>query len=1011
MKEKIFNEQKKQFSRFLDSLRNAFLLDTVELDAECFHSAEPVPYKDRLKLEGKRVFVGDIYARKWENAWFHLSCGIKDEWIGKPVWVRLNLGGETLIVDGSGVPVFGLTSHSVYDQYYTKEYYKITDKAEQGGKIDFWCEVAANGLFGEDDKSPKGICIEMSAGIFDEEMFQLFADVNVLTSLFNSYTKPCARKKQIATALAKAEAVFADDPANAAAAREELKGQFAFKATDSELTSTTIGHAHIDVGWLWPVRESIRKSARTFSSQIANIEKYPEYIFGASQPQLYAFVKEHYPELFDKIKAQVKAGRWECQGGMWVEADCNITSGESMIRQFIHGKNFFMDEFGVDVKNLWIPDVFGYSAAMPQIIKKCGCDYFLTQKISWSQFNKFPYNTFMWQGIDGSKVLTHFPPEDTYNAEVTPAGLIKARDNFNESDILPEFMTLAGIGDGGGGPTMRYLENARRCADMEGVPKVKFGTAAAFFDRIKEYIPQLPSWVGELYLELHRGTLTTQSRTKRGNRKCEQLLAAVEFVYSCLPADKYPAKELDKMWKTLLCNQFHDIIPGSSVRQVYTVTEQEYADIIAVCEKLLIDAGKLISTGSNTLTLLNTLSYDIEQVIPLPENWNGCEVFDQNGTKISTQHDADKSYILVKIPACSSAVIVKGEKCCAIEEVSNQNLVLENDLVRYEFDRNAQLISAFDKESNRMLISGAGNRLGVYVDNPVDWDAWDIDYTYMQQTPTPARGITAVKTSSGKLHQSLEFELAVGKNSTLKQQVVLSGNSKRLDFVTEADWHERHKMLRTSFKTTTNAVEASCDIQYGYAKRPTHTNTSWDFARFEVAAHRYVDISDANGGAALLNDCKYGHHLSADTLDLNLLRSPTHPDTEADQGKHLFTYSFLPHNGTLTESSVMRESAQLNRDIVTFEGTGNIAVPFSISNVKNVVVGAVKKAEKSDDIIIRLAETDGKNGSITLDFPKEITIEECDMLEWKTLSTVVENSNSAKLQFTPFEIKTLRLKR
>ena len=1011
MREKLFQQQQKQFTKFRELIDNSFIYDTAELNAVCYHSAEPLPYSERLSGTEKVVKKGDTFAKRWENAWFHFTCDVKPEWVGKPVWVRLNLGGEILIFDSNGIPVFGLTSHSMFNPYYKKEFYEVLKCTESDSKIDFWCEVSASGLFGEYEKGPEGVCIEMSAGIFDQEMFDFYADFNVLLSLFESYQKPCARKQQIASAISKAIAVFSDDRCNASAAREILKPQLELNATNSELTSTTIGHAHIDVGWLWAVKESIRKAARTFASQIANIEKYPQYIFGASQPQLYAFVRDNYPELFAKIKEQVKAGRWECQGGMWVEADCNIISGESMIRQFIHGKNFFMDEFGVDVKNLWIPDVFGYSAAMPQIIKKCGCDYFLTTKISWNQFNKFPYNTFMWQGIDGSKVLTHFPPENNYNSNSEPVSLIKARDNFNENDIIPEFMTLTGIGDGGGGPAMRHIENSLRCTNLEGVPKVKYDTAANFFERIKKYIPQLQSWVGELYLELHRGTLTTQSRTKRGNRKCEQLLAAVEFVYSTLPTAQYPAKELDAMWKTLLRNQFHDIIPGSSVRQVYTVTEKEYEDIILQCNQLLEKAGKIISSGNESLTLLNTLSYDISQIIPLPESWRGYNVTDESGKPLCTQHEENKSYLLVNIPACSSIVIKRGKKAVSEPSSGDDCLILENDFIRYEFDRNATLLSAFDKELNRELITGSGNRLNVYVDRPNDWDAWDIDYTYMNAEPAPVCGITSRKTSSGNLRQSLEFELKAGKSSTLHQQVVLNANSKRLDFITDADWHERHKMLRVSFQTSTNATEASCNIQYGYIKRPTHTNTSWDFAKFEVAAQFYVDICDENGGAALLNDCKYGHHLSADTLDLNLLRSPTDPDVEADQGKHTFTYSFLPHKDSFIESSVIREAAQLNRDIVIFEGAGKVNVPFKITETSNVSVAALKKAEKSDDLIIRLAETNGKNGNIKLLFAEDVSIFECDMIEWNDFSEICVNANTAELTVTPFEIKTLRIKK
>ena len=1022
MREKLLNFQQNKAGIFRNRLYDAFLTETRKLDATCGTSEEPVPFKERLTLTQRKISEGESFGKRWTNAWFHFTGSIPNEWMGKPIWVRLDLGGEILVFNNNGLPVFGLTNHSIYNPYYKKEHYELISKADASSSIDFWCEVCANGLFGEgeyasglfgdreDDKN--GTVSVMEYGIYNNEVFQLWDDVATLTSLLESYEQHCARKYQIADALERAEGVYADEPENAALAREVLKRQLSFRATDSELATTAIGHAHIDVGWLWAVRESIRKAARTFASQVDNLERYPEYVFGASQPQLYLFVKENYPELYDKIKELIKAGRWECQGGMWVEADCNIISGESMIRQFIHGKNFFKDEFGIDVKNLWIPDVFGYSGAMPQIIKKCGCDHFLTQKISWNQFNKFPYHTFMWQGIDGSKVLTHFPPEDTYNANIEPKGLVYARNNFSEAAILPEFMTLAGIGDGGGGPTMRHIENARRCADLEGVPKVKFGTADSFFKRLEKYIPQLPKWVGELYLELHRGTLTTQSRTKRNNRKCEELLAATEFIYCCLPADKYPAKELDKMWKTLLCNQFHDIIPGSSVRQVYTVTEDEHAEIIAKCEELIDNASALLSDeDENALTLVNTLGYDAEQVITLPDSWNGFVVTDSCGNTLETQYENGKTLCLVKVPAVRSWIIKRGKKCSTAAIQAQNDLVLENDFIRYEFNSDAVLVSAYDKEQKRELVSGAGNQLAVYVDQPVNWDAWDIDYTYLKTPSAKAKGVSAKKSEAGSLRQTLEFELAVGKSSTLHQEIRLARNSRQLDFVTRADWNESHRMLRVSFTSCINAVEATCDIQYGKIMRPTHTNTSWDFARFEVAAHRYVDISDANGGIALLNDCKYGYHLSNDTLDLALLRSTKFPDYAADMGKHEFTYSFLPHTGSLVDSDVMSRAAQLNRELLMLPGEVSILIPFTLSDARNVTLGAVKKAEKSDDLIIRLVETDGKNGSITISLKEKADIFECDMLEWSDFKTLTSNTEQVKLDFTPFEIKTLRIKR
>ena len=418
---------------------------------------------------------------------------------------------------------------------------------------------------------------------------------------------------------------------------------------------TCVGHAHIDVGWLWPVAESIRKAARTFSTQLANMERYPDYIFGASQAELYMMIKENYPVLYERIREKVKEGRWEIQGGMWVEADCNLISGESMIRQFLYGKNFFMDEFGYEVRNLWIPDVFGYSASMPQIIKKCGCDYFLTQKISWSRINKFPHNTFRWRGIDGTEVLTHFPPENTYNALCTPLQRVEAENRLKENAYLDEFMSLFGIGDGGAGPSEEHLERNERMRNWDGCPKVRYGTAAGFFERLSAHESKLPYWDGELYLEMHRGTLTTQAATKRGNRYCEQALAALEFFASCADIKDYPVKMIAESYRNLLRNQFHDILPGSSIKKVYDRTEKEYAETLVNCKKEMEKiAARLFETAPDCCTIVNTLSVPWSGILTLPEIWQGYEVIGAEA--------CNGKEIRVKVPPTSFTVIKKGAK-------------------------------------------------------------------------------------------------------------------------------------------------------------------------------------------------------------------------------------------------------------------------------------------------------------------------------------------------------------
>mgnify|MGYP000919736495 FL=1 len=476
MNEKEFQIYRERAEGFLERLKNEFFYETVDLQAEVFHSVDPVPWAKRLEGSYVPAAEGDCWGGLWESAWFHITGKVPEAWAGEPVWFKLELGGEILIFDDGGVPFCGLTNTSVFAANYRKNLLEFTPKAQGGETVDFYAEVGGNGLLGDeitpgtDWRCEVGDIRHLKMGRFNVEAWNLANDFEVLLSLLRTLPEKSYRAVQLNMALNEAVSAYADDPANAAAARSCVAPQLAMRATDSALSTAAVGHAHIDTGWLWPVRETIRKCARTFSSQLYNLERYPDYVFGASQPQLYAFVKEHYPELYAKIREAVKSGRWELQGGMWVEADCNIISGESMVRQFLAGKNFYMDEFGMDVRNLWLPDVFGYSAAMPQIIRKAGCDWFLTQKISWSQFNKFPYHTFHWRGIDGTEVLTHFPPEDNYNSALKPEQLNYAVNNFNENYFLPEFITLFGVGDGGGGPRPEHIEHGLRTADLEGCP-------------------------------------------------------------------------------------------------------------------------------------------------------------------------------------------------------------------------------------------------------------------------------------------------------------------------------------------------------------------------------------------------------------------------------------------------------------------------------------------------------------------------------------------------------------
>lgn len=1017
--EKIFTER---INKFQTRIHCKILLDPIIFNATYFSSKEKVLFINRLEGEYVPIKHGEVWGEVRDNAWFHLKGSIPESWKNKKIIANLDFNGEGLIFNNSGVPQQGITSSSVYNREFKRDIYPVYEKCIGGEEIELWIETVAIGYLGVNlpfDPMPndsnrygefKGKVNKIEYAIFDEELWHLWLDIEVLNGLVKTLPEKSVRRSRIIRNINKAIDIYGDDQNNATTARAILQQELSKPASASDLSVLAVGHAHIDTAWLWPVSETIRKCARTFSNQIALLEKYPEYIFGASQPQHYVFVKEHYPELFKKIKHFVKEGRWELQGGMWVEADTNLISGESLIRQIIHGKNYFKDEFDFEVKNLWLPDVFGYSVALPQILKKSGIDYFLTQKISWNQINEFPHNTFLWKGIDGSDVLTHFPPENNYNSYLNPEYLIPGRDNFKEKDFIDEFISLYGVGNGGGGPKSENIEFGKRMSNLEGAPKVRFGRADSFFEGLNKYKEELPVWQGELYLELHRGTLTTQALVKKYNRQLELKLRELEILYSTLPIENYPVQQFDEIWKKVLINQFHDIIPGSSINEAYKVTHKEYETALEQCAILEEEASKLLFKESeNSLVLFNSLSYKFSGAITLPKNWkNGLVDFENN--RVEVQNEGDSFIALVNVEPLSFLTLYKSDEY-EIPTVSNQDLILENSKVLYEFNKDGNLIKAYDKELEFNLLADdeKGNMLSLYEDNPLDWDAWDIDIFYETSHLEFAKGNISEKYCDGKVRKGLKFVYKIG-NSKIQQFVFLIDDNKRLDFETDVEWNEKHKMLRVAFPVNVFNHQASFDVQYGFISRNTHRNTSWDYAKFEVPGHRYADISRDDFGVALLNDSKYGYKVLNNIIDLNLLRSPSYPDPDADIGKHKFTYSLLPHSGNLTNSDVIPQAAQLNQGIMIFPRAENnsASVPCKVEGV-GISLEVIKKAEKSDALIIRLVETAGSNSKGVIKFNNyPVRISETNLIEWEENK---ENliTEDLEIRMKPFEIRTYKL--
>ncbi len=1023
----------RQIERFILRLKELFYDQAMTLEAEyCNFGQRNLPFKSRMNGKYQSIEVGDTWGQNWEQAWFHITGEVPGTWKGRIVAARLHLGGEGCIFDENGIPVQAISCHSLWMDAFRRDRYVITKNARGGEMIDLWVDVSAAQLFGlhlQNDPHPQDLkryghhaatVVDLSLVTFREDIWQLYLDGTVLDNLMRALPETSVRRARILYALREAADQFDNSKSSIAESRRILKKELQKPATASALSAAAVGHAHIDTAWLWPLRETIKKCARTFCTQIALIEKYPGYIFGASQPQHYQFIKDHYPSLYKKIKQYVNAGQWEIQGGMWVEADCNLISGESMVRQFLHGMNFFKDEFGITVKNLWLPDVFGYSAAMPQILKKCGVNVMVTQKISWNQLNTFPHHSFIWQGIDRSEIVVHFPPEDTYNSELKPQGMRKAQSNFAEKSFLDEFLVLYGIGDGGGGPTEEIIESGIRQQNLEGCPKIIFGHAQEMLDRLAAQKERLPRWVGELYLELHRGTLTTQAYNKKMNRTMELKLRELEFLYGAFHYEHYPLAELDGMWKKLLLNQFHDIIPGSSIHIVYQDSRKDYRELSHTAEELYgALADHLSGQQKDIICLVNTLSYRYQRPVMLPKSWRGCEIYDEKGQSIPTQVINQQTMMIAEIPGLSAKIFKRGKTLDAVVESPPKNRksslsggVLENELIYYEFAADGTIRHAFDKECQREALAEGcfGNLLRLYEDRPNDWDAWDVDIFYENQLRGQAQLQSWEIWQQGSLMQELHLKFIIGQ-STITQKITLAANSKRLEFATKVNWQERHKMLRVGFFVNVFADHASYEIQYGMVKRPTHRNTSWDIAKFEVAGHRFADLSDHQYGVALLNDCKYGHKVLDNFMELNLLRAPTMPDPEADQGVHEFTYALLPHKNNILYSNVFSEASQLNQPLSVFEGLDNsqLYFPFRLDS-ENVVLEVLKKAEKEDALIFRLYEPRGLSVKVSLELTNLAqSIYETSLLE-ENLRELQIDAGSITLHFKPFEIKTLKVK-
>lgn len=1021
--------------------------------------------KQELDAADWEVFTcGDFWGGRNLHLWFRTNVKISESFKDKTVVFSIRTGVEgefdalnpqfMVYVDGEFIQGMDINHREVI----------LEENTVTGNEH---C-IALYAYSGMQDRKVR---LVPSMQILNAEVEKLYYDIKVPFEVARNLDKQDKRRIDILNYLNEAinmldfRAPFSERFNNSIKVADDfLENEFYGKFCGmSDVVASCVGHTHIDVAWLWTLSQTREKVGRSFSTVLKLMERYPEYTFMSSQPQLYKYIKEDHPEIYEKIKQRISEGRWEAEGAMWLEADCNVTSGESLVRQILFGTRFFEKEFGIKNKILWLPDVFGYSAALPQIMKKSGIEYFMTTKISWNQYNKVPCDTFMWRGMDGTEILTHFITTSdpaftlnsyitTYNGNLVPTQIMGAWQRYQQKDISNNVLVSFGYGDGGGGPTKEMLENARRMdKGIPGCPRVKIEKAGDFFERLKYNISEnkrLPKWVGELYLEYHRGTYTSMARNKKFNRKSEFLYQDIELfstINMMLNQQDYPAQKINEGWESILLNQFHDILPGSSIKEVYEESGEQYRQIIDNGKNILDGAFKNIAGNIqleyDSIVVFNQLSFTRGGMVEveLTNEMEGLDVFEYDGSSIDSQvvEKGGKRYLVF----FAENVSAKGYKCFKavpdskrhdntlksgademyigkkpLKDLRVETHRLENRYMRIILDENGNIASLYDKENKREVLRQGqkGNVLQAFEDKPLQNDAWDIDIFYMEKMWEINEVLTAEVVENGPVRGCLRIKRKF-MDSLIEQDIVIYNDVPRIDFISRIDWKEKYILLKAAFPVDVNANSATYDIQYGNVQRDTHWNTSWDTARFEVCAHKWADLSEGGYGVSLLNDCKYGHDIKDGVMRLTLLKSAVFPNEDADREHHEFTYSIYPHCNSWKDAETVNQAYDLNCPLYgRFEKTHSGKLPFKFSfisaDVDNVIIEVVKKAEDNNDIILRLYEYKNKRSDVKAITHKDImSVCECTLLEENT-AEISHDKNTFQFSIKPYEIKTYRLR-
>lgn len=1040
-KSSIFYTERK-IERFVEKLNDYRFIEKIDIKDFDYLIKKEDEVNPEIPTEGyDKANVGFRWGDLDEYLWTRFKFDFPDSWQGEKVYATfdlgfsepgLSIGAETLMYV-NGAPYKGVDSNHM----------EVLLKPEQVDKntefvLRTWSGVPNQHRYDFDEnifhgkRGPLGSMHTIRAynvGILDEAVNSFYYDAFAAMQTIKVIKETnSTESNMLLKALERAYAVIDDtlELTDVKAYRQALhKSWEVYKeekgaiVKNSNVHVRTVGQTHIDVAWLWRVKHTREKIARSFSTALRLMEEYPEFIFMQSQPQLFAYLKEDYPSIFSQIKDRVAEGRFEVDGAMWLESDCNIPSGESFSRQILYGKRFMKEEFGVESSYLWMPDVFGYSWALPQILKKCDVDTFMTTKMGWNQYNRIPFNSLYWKGIDGTKVMTHLI-EDVGFMDMTADTMHNGWEKYKDKDIMDGFLYQFGLGDGGGGPTAKNIEMVKRFDEMPGLPHIEFTKAGDYFAELNEKADNhdgyVHTWDGEFYFELHRGTLTSQAFTKKFNRQLEFAYRDCEIhgVHSYLENgnwDVYDNEAITKGWKKILLNQFHDIIPGSSIKEVYDDALETYQESQAIVEQETQSILKTIVTeADSTYSIFNSSNFQVDGTVEIENDRDGA--FYVEGEKVTSIYDGEKHVISlqnVKPMAYTALMFVADEshECENLFDVDGTTV--KTPFYILEYNEFGHITSLLDLNNNRNVVREGEviNKLESYEDKPLDWDAWDIDIYYKEKskTVTDLKSVEVVERNNLRLVIRFEYEHI---NSSITQDMILYAEDRRIDFKTRVDWQQSQRLLRSSFQVDVRSTKATFDIQYGNVERPTHWNTSWDWARFEMVGHKWVDLSDQFYGVSLMNDCKYGFDVFDNRIGITLLKAGIMPDPEADRGEHEFTYSLLPHAGTWRDAKVEQRSWALNNPFKAIKALAPAKTMFRFNN-ENIYVDAVKKCEEDDSVILRFHEFMGGTSEFELTSDYEIeSFTEVNIMEREVVEKVKGNEIIGSIK--PYEIKTYKLK-